>query len=79
MVSKVCDFVIIFALLVGLFAPRIVSSQSEEKLIRDCIQSTQMLFEIQDKVEDIHPFLCRLYPVVIAENDTFFIFNYDER
>ena len=70
---------IIFSFLLMLFTFRFIYSQpsSDEKLIQHCINATQKLFEIQEKVKDIHPFLAELHPIVIVENDQFYIFNYD--
>jgi len=52
-------------------------SQSENQLIKYCINATQKLFEIQEKVRDIHPFLNKFHPIAIVENNYFYIFNYD--
>jgi len=70
---------IIFSFLLILFSFRFIYSQnpSDEKLIQDCIHSTVKLFEIQEQVKDIHPFLKKLHPIAIVENGQFFIFDYD--
>ena len=38
-------------------------------------QGLQKILDIQDQIKDIHPLLNRVFPVVVAENDTFFIFD----
>ncbi len=37
----------------------------------------QKIFEVQDKIKDIHPFLGKAFPIAIAENDQFFVFDTD--
>lgn len=37
----------------------------------------QKVFEIRTKIGDIHPFLDRLFPIAIVENDSFLIFDLD--
>jgi len=37
----------------------------------------QEIFEVQDKIKDIHPFLGKVFPVAIVENDQFFVFDTD--
>lgn len=37
----------------------------------------QKIFEVQDKIKDIHPFLGKVFPIAIAENDRFFVFDTD--
>ena len=39
--------------------------------------SLQKIFEVQDKIKDIHPFLGKAFPIAIAENDQFFVFDTD--
>jgi hypothetical protein len=39
--------------------------------------SLQKIFEIQNKIEDIHPFLKRTFPVAIVEDNYFFVFDTD--
>ena len=40
-------------------------------------EGLQKIFEIQRKIKSIHPFLENLFPVVIVEENTFFIFDLD--
>lgn len=35
----------------------------------------QKIFEIQSKIKNVHPFLKKVFPVAIVENDSFFIFD----
>ena len=37
----------------------------------------QKIFEVQDKIKDIHPFLGKVFPIAIVENNRFFIFDTD--
>jgi hypothetical protein len=37
----------------------------------------QKLTRIQPEIRDIHPFLSRLYPIAVVEDDTLFIFDVD--
>ena len=69
---------IVFSLLI-IFSSHFVysQSQSDDQFIKHCINATQKLSEIQENVRDIHPFLNRLHPIVIVENNHFYIFNYD--
>ncbi len=71
------ETIIISILIIFSFLSAYSQSHSEEKFIKHCIQGTQKLFEIQKKVKDIHPFLYKFHPIVIVENDHFYIFNYD--
>lgn len=40
-------------------------------------ESLQKIFEIQKKIERIHPFLKKLYPVAIVKEDIFYVFDLD--
>ncbi len=40
-------------------------------------RSLQKIFEVQDKIKDIHPFLGKVFPIAIAEIDQFFVFDTD--
>jgi hypothetical protein len=53
--------------------------QEEEQtiLIEKYIQNLQKLFEIQKKIDHIHPFLKKLYPVAIVAGDLFYVFDLD--
>ena len=35
----------------------------------------QKIFEVQEKIQDIHPFLDRLFPIAVVENDHFLIYD----
>jgi len=37
----------------------------------------QKVFEIQNRIEDIHPFLEKVFPIAIVENNHFFVFDVD--
>ncbi|MEA3475507.1 MAG: hypothetical protein U9R23_03555 [Candidatus Cloacimonadota bacterium] len=37
----------------------------------------QKVFEIQNKIEDIHPFLEKVFPIAIVEDNHFFVFDTD--
>ncbi|MCD6336351.1 MAG: hypothetical protein J7M27_13680 [Candidatus Latescibacteria bacterium] len=37
----------------------------------------QKVFEIQSKIEDIHPFLEKVFPIAIVEDNHFFVFDTD--
>ena len=37
--------------------------------------SLQKIFEVLDKIKDIHPFLRKVFPIAIVENDSFFVFD----
>ncbi len=39
--------------------------------------SLQKIFEIQNKIEDIHPFLKKTFPIAIVENNYFFVYDTD--
>ncbi len=41
------------------------------------INDLQKLFEIQDKIRDIHPFLERVFPIAIVEDRHFLVFDID--
>jgi hypothetical protein len=53
--------------------------QEEEQtlMVEKYIQSLQKIFDLQKKIEDIHPFLKKLYPVAIVEGDLFYVFDLD--
>ena len=37
----------------------------------------QKIFEVQNKIKDIHPFLEKVFPIAIVENNHFFVFDVD--
>jgi hypothetical protein len=39
--------------------------------------SLQKIFEIKNKIEDIHPFLKETFPIAIVEENYFFVFDTD--
>jgi len=39
--------------------------------------SLQEIFKIQNKIEDIHPFLKKVFPIAIVEDDHFLVFDTD--
>lgn len=40
-----------------------------------CTSRLQKIFEVQEKIQDIHPFLQKLYPVAIVEDGYFLIYD----
>jgi len=40
-------------------------------------EKIQKIFEIQDDIENIHPFLKHLFPIAVVKNDTFYVFDLD--
>ncbi|MGD8540085.1 MAG: hypothetical protein PVI66_15340 [Candidatus Aminicenantes bacterium] len=40
-------------------------------------ESLQKIFEVQEKIVRIHPFLQKLYPIAIVEGDLFYVFDLD--
>lgn len=55
------------------------AGQEEEQtiMVEKFGQNLQKIFEIQKKIERIHPFLKKLYPVAIVEGDLFYVFDLD--
>jgi len=53
--------------------------QDEEQtvMVEKYIQSLQKIFDLQKKIERIHPFLKKLYPVAIVKGDLFYVFDLD--
>jgi hypothetical protein len=53
------------------------SGQDEEQtaMVERYGQNLQKLFDLQKKIERIHPFLKKLYPVAIVEGDLFYVFD----
>lgn len=49
---------------------------SEEAMLK-YESGLQKIFEIQSKIEDIHPFLKKTFPVAIVEDNCFFVFDTD--
>lgn len=37
----------------------------------------QKIFKVQNKIKDVHPFLGKVFPIAIAENGKFFVFDAD--
>lgn len=37
----------------------------------------QKIFDVQKKIEDVHPFFKRVFPIALVENNQFFIFDAD--
>lgn len=40
-------------------------------------KDVQKIFEIRDKVKEIHPFLKEVFPIAIVEDDSYYIFDVD--
>lgn len=53
-------------------------TQNRDALVVDCTSKLARLFELRDRIKDIHPFLDKLYPVAVAEGNRMFIFTPDE-
>ncbi|HUU52249.1 MAG TPA: hypothetical protein VMW92_04400 [Candidatus Heimdallarchaeota archaeon] len=55
------------------------AGQEEEQtiMVEKFGQNLQKIFKIQKKIERIHPFLKKLYPVAIVEGDLFYVFDLD--
>jgi hypothetical protein len=51
--------------------------ETQTALVEKYGESLQKIFEIQKKIERIHPFLKKLYPVAIVKEDIFYVFDLD--
>jgi hypothetical protein len=65
-----CLFVVTSAWLAG-------QTEEHDKIVTKYGQSLQKIFEIQEKIERIHPFLKKHYPIAIVEEDIFYVFDLD--
>ena len=55
-----------------------IKSEDVENIIKKYDDDLQRIFEFQENIEQLHPFLNRLYPVAIVENDHFYVFDLDD-
>jgi hypothetical protein len=53
-------------------------AQNPERIAKTYRQQLVRVFEYRDSLEGIHPFIKGLYPIAIAEDDHFYIFDLDE-
>jgi hypothetical protein len=76
---KIAVILIISFALIVTFTSAWQDSQEEEQtlMVEKHIQSLQKIFDLQKKIEGIHPFLKKLYPVAIVEGDLFYVFDLD--
>jgi hypothetical protein len=73
---KITSIIIMFIWIVT-SAQSGVQEGEQTILVEKYTQNLQKLFEIQKKIEHIHPFLKKLYPVAIVEGDLFYVFDLD--
>lgn len=66
---------LLFSILVLLANISIGQEEQDAATIEKYGQSLQKIFEVQKSIEKVHPFLKKLYPVAIAEDDTFYVFD----
>jgi hypothetical protein len=76
---KTAIVLVLSSLLIAPFTHVWPSGQDEEQtvMVERYGQSLQKLFEVQKKIERVHPFLKKLYPVAIVEGDLFYVFDLD--
>ena len=70
-------FFCIFVLSVLLFQTAFSAENSDTILIGEIDSSLQCLIKMQKDMRWIHPFLNELHPIVFAENDYLYIFDFD--
>ena len=64
-----------------LMSTALVSAQTEknDSIAKKYDQSLQKITTFQKKIQDLHPFLNKLYPVVVVEGDDFYIYDIDPK
>jgi hypothetical protein len=75
--KKIANVLFISLLLIVPFTLTWTSGQEEEQtvMVEKFGENLQKLFEIRTKIERIHPFLNKLYPVAIVKGDLFYVFD----
>ncbi len=66
-----------FLLLIATYASSRGQEESQTIIVEKYKESLQKLLDIQKKIERIHPFLKKRYPVAIVEADLFYVFDLD--
>jgi hypothetical protein len=75
--KNILVFLFTLPLLIGTFALPGGQEEAQSIIVKQYKESLQKLFDIQKKIERIHPFLKKLYPVAIVEGDLFYVFDLD--
>nr|QNO53994.1 hypothetical protein OHMBFCMF_00013 [Methanosarcinales archaeon ANME-1 ERB6] len=73
--------IIVGNIFLGFSLYNLVQEQKQSDLVEEVQlkynSDLQKIFEVQDKIKDIHPFLGKAFPIAIVENDQFFVFDTD--
>jgi hypothetical protein len=65
-------------LMITIFSPiAICQTIASEEVALKYNDGLQKVFEIQNMIEDIHPFLSKVFPIAIVEDNHFFVFDID--
>lgn len=75
--EKLSVFIFMLPLLMGTLAWPGVQEVAQTIIVEENKANLQKIFDIQKKIERLHPFLKKLYPVAIVEGDIFYVFDLD--
>ncbi len=51
----------------------------EKAFINNCLKATKKIFELQKKIQDLHPLLKKVYQIAVVENNQMYMFNFDQQ
>lgn len=74
---KIISILLLACLWIATSAASYDQEEDQTVMVEKYSESLQKIFEIQKKIVRIHPFLKKLYPVAIVEEDLFYVFDLD--